>query len=414
MVYLESRERKPRFFTAVAVSALLMAMLWIVSTAPSAQASERHYCYGVTLGAQYSPTAQCNTAGGWGETWYGYIDAVYGSGDQHSVCVGVTPKAGKSMCSTGPGQGIYNDTMKGALGFPYIENNASSPTKAYGNAWYHTENQEPPPPPSWHSDNLGGEIVSDPDMSSRGNGLLDVFARGTDNHLWHKWYSGNWSSWENLGGTLASGPGAVSWNSERIDVVARATNNSVTHWGWSPGTGWVSDNLGGEITSDPDMSSWGYGRLDVFAKGPSNELKHRAFAGGSWQPWENLGGTLASGPGAVSWGVNRIDVVARGTNNSVLHWAWNGSTWVQDNLGGEIASDPDISSLGSGNLNIFAKNSGGNLVRLGYNGIWSWEWLGWLSGTMGSGPGAVSWNSHRMDVVGRASNGSVAHWAWND
>jgi hypothetical protein len=83
-------------------------------------------------------------------------------------------------------------------------------------------------------ENLGGNITSDPDISSREPGRLDVFGKGADGTLQHKYYSknGGWSNWESLGGSPASGPGAVSWGANRIDVVARAANNTVEHWYW--------------------------------------------------------------------------------------------------------------------------------------------------------------------------------------
>jgi hypothetical protein len=56
-----------------------------------------------------------------------------------------------------------------------------------------------------------------------------VFVRGTDNALWHKWYSGGWHGWESLGGVLTSDPDAVSWGSGRIDVFVRGTDNALWH-----------------------------------------------------------------------------------------------------------------------------------------------------------------------------------------
>src|SRR5215510_7733346 len=54
----------------------------------------------------------------------------------------------------------------------------------------------------WHGwESLGGLITSGPAISSWASGRLDCFARGADNALWHKWYSGGWSGWESLGGT---------------------------------------------------------------------------------------------------------------------------------------------------------------------------------------------------------------------
>jgi hypothetical protein len=40
----------------------------------------------------------------------------------------------------------------------------------------------------WES--LGGVATSDISVVSRGPGRLDVFVRGTDNAIWHKWLEG--------------------------------------------------------------------------------------------------------------------------------------------------------------------------------------------------------------------------------
>jgi hypothetical protein len=89
---------------------------------------------------------------------------------------------------------------------------------------------------SWES--LGGVISSAPDVCSWAPGRLDVFARGQDNALWHKWYDNGWSGWESLGGTITSNPTAVSWSGGRIDAFARGTDNALWHkWydgAWKP------------------------------------------------------------------------------------------------------------------------------------------------------------------------------------
>ena len=56
----------------------------------------------------------------------------------------------------------------------------------------------------WES--LGGVLTSGPAVSSWDDGRLDVFVRGTDKALWHKWFDGRWSGWESLGGVLTSSP----------------------------------------------------------------------------------------------------------------------------------------------------------------------------------------------------------------
>jgi hypothetical protein len=65
------------------------------------------------------------------------------------------------------------------------------------------------------------------DVSSWGSGRLDVFVRGSDNALWHRWYDGSWSAWESLGGHLTSDPTAASWGRDRIDVFARFPDNGL-------------------------------------------------------------------------------------------------------------------------------------------------------------------------------------------
>ena len=286
----------------------------------------------------------------------------------------------------------------------------------YRQSWWEFQQQAGAPiwpaPTNWPYDSLGGGLVGDPTISSQGPGLLDVFARGPDNALWHIWYSGtSWSGWQSLGGGITSGPGAVSWGPNRIDVVARGGDNAVWHWAWD-GFGWSVESLGGSIQSAPEISSQGPGQLDVFARGGDNALWHKWYSGGGWSGWQSLGGSMAGGPGAVSWGPNRIDVVARGGDNAVWHWAWDGFGWSLGSLGGSVPSDPDISSLGPGYLDVFAKGWDNALWNDSYGGVWGgWHIVG--DGPLISGPGAVSWSNTRTDVVALKNDSSVRHFFWS-
>ena len=66
---------------------------------------------------------------------------------------------------------------------------------------------------SWSNwEDLGGVLTSGPGVSSWAANRLDVFVRGTDNALWHKWWNGSsWNGWESLGGVITSAPTAASW-----------------------------------------------------------------------------------------------------------------------------------------------------------------------------------------------------------
>jgi hypothetical protein len=267
----------------------------------------------------------------------------------------------------------------------------------------------PPPGPQWRDwETLGGTLVGEPDVSSWGAGRLDVFSRGVDGTLQHRFYEGRWFDWESLGGTLASDPTAVSWGAGRVDVFARGTDNALIHK-WYDGFQWHDwESLGGSIVGDPDVSSWGPGRLDVFARAADGTMQHKWYDGSGWHDWESLGGTLASDPTAVSWGAGRVDVFARGTDGTLIHKFHDNGWWPWESLGGTLLSAPDASSWGGGRLDVFALTAGNQLGHKVFDGQWhAWESRG---GTLSSGPGAVSWSVNRVDVFARdAVTGSLAH-----
>jgi hypothetical protein len=48
-------------------------------------------------------------------------------------------------------------------------------------------------------------------VSSWGENRLDVFVKGDDNALYHRWWNGMaWSEYERLGGSLEGAPAAIS------------------------------------------------------------------------------------------------------------------------------------------------------------------------------------------------------------
>jgi len=249
----------------------------------------------------------------------------------------------------------------------------------------------------WYS--LGGYLYSGPAVASWGVNRLDVFARGTDNALWQKWWDGaGWHGWMSLGGLVLADPAAVSWGPNRIDVVALGAGAAIHQKAWT-GTEWSPWlSLGGRFTSGPAISSWGVNRLDVFARGTDNALWHKWWDGTGWYGWESLGGGLSSDPAAVSWGPNRIDVVVLGTDNSMFHKAWTGTEWSPwYSLGGSFTSAPSIASRGPNQLDVFARGTDRKLWLNVWNGV---SWSGWMfvGGEMASAPDSVSWGNGRLDV----------------
>jgi hypothetical protein len=99
--------------------------------------------------------------------------------------------------------------------------------------------------------------------------------RGLDNELWTKSWNGSvWSGFAKVGGVFTGSPAVCSWGSGRLDVFVRGTNTHLMHR-WYAGRAWSAwQDLGGEIAagSSPAAASWGTNRIDVFARGLDNEL----------------------------------------------------------------------------------------------------------------------------------------------
>jgi hypothetical protein len=86
-------------------------------------------------------------------------------------------------------------------------------------------------------EDLGGTLTAGPAAASWAANRLDCFAKGGDNALWYRWidtsvvhnHAGTWSGWHQLGGIFDNEPGAVSWGTGRIDVFVRGTDNHMWH-----------------------------------------------------------------------------------------------------------------------------------------------------------------------------------------
>ena len=87
------------------------------------------------------------------------------------------------------------------------------------------------------------KVVGAPAAVSWGEQRIDVFACGSDNGIYHKWFDGNWHPWERIG----------------------------------------------DGTPDLTVSSWGVGRLDVFFRGIAGDLVHLWYTNGKFEGPESLG-----------------------------------------------------------------------------------------------------------------------------
>lgn len=258
---------------------------------------------------------------------------------------------------------------------------------------------------------LGGTMKAPPAVTSWEPHRLDVFSKGSDDKLSHKWWDGTvWHDWQSLGGFFKGGPAAVSWGPHRIDVFVRGMDDHLGHLLYN-GSQWVGwEDLGGNLTSAPAVCSWEEHRLDVFAAGSDGNLAHKWWDGVKWHDWQNLGGKFKGAPAVVSWGPHRIDVFVRGMDDHLGHLLYNGTSWSNwEDLGGPIASAPAVCSWEEHRLDVFASGTDdGELRHKWWDGS-KWSSFDWVGGTYKDNPAAVSWGPNRIDVFTQGMDNHLGH-----
>jgi hypothetical protein len=154
-----------------------------------------------------------------------------------------------------------------------------------------------------------------PDASLQGTTIEDLLVTGTDSQLyWREAPDGlTWGSYKALGGTLTSEPRSISWATGRIDVFARGTDGQMYHrWYVAPNWfGWEA--LGGGLSSAPTVASCQSGHLEVFVRGTDNTLYRKSFNGTAWSAWSQVStATWSASPDAVCRPTtNQVDVFDR-------------------------------------------------------------------------------------------------------
>jgi len=268
----------------------------------------------------------------------------------------------------------------------------------------------------WKS--LGGILTSDPAAILNEPGGLVVFARGTDNAIWHTWQdriNGDWHPWESLGGNWTSGPAAALYRDGRLNVFARGADNAIwTRWQTTPNGDWSGwGSIGGVLTSDPAATLNEPGGLVVFARGTDNAIWHtwQDRINGDWHPWESLDGNLTGGPAAALYRDGRLNVFARGTDNAIwTRWQTtpNGDWSGWESIGGVLTSDPAATLNEPGGLVVFARGTDNVIWHTWQdriNGDWhSWEPLG---GNWTSGPAAALYRDGRLNVFARGTDNAI-------
>jgi hypothetical protein len=158
-------------------------------------------------------------------------------------------------------------------------------------------------------------------------GNLDLYAVGTDNVLYHANYNqyGVWTDWDNLGGQVLGTPAVTTWGGGRQDIFVKSFDHNLYQKVYSGGTWSPSQqgyySLGGPIDGAPAATSMQTNWLTLVANSGTSAdetegLAYKAwFNGSQWAPtnttWYDFNGivngaaTLQAAPGV---GVNLYTV----------------------------------------------------------------------------------------------------------
>ena len=250
-------------------------------------------------------------------------------------------------------------------------------------------------------------------ISFYGSSRYDIFARGPDNGLWHKWWDTTWSDWESLSGNLQSAPAAASQAPGAVDIFVLGGDGAIWQRAYSAG-GWGSwKSLGGTFAQGPAAGSQIPGSLDVFAVDPQGLLWQLSGQQGGWGLWHQAGRTapppngIASAPSVVASGTGIYDVFAMGADTQLWHTRLDGTWAAWDPLGSTLASAPSATAAG-GQLQVFILGSDSAIWSLTAQGGGWGTWQS-LAGFSTQGPGALADNN-----VFSAGSGGVLQHKWVD
>lgn len=175
--------------------------------------------------------------------------------------------------------------------------------------------------------NLGGQIEGQPAAYGAGNGVIDVFARGGDDHVWRLTFDGtSWGQWTDLGGTVTDAPTVAYDSPTSWTVFATGADGQV--WSRGPNTGWTSIGApnGGEIYGRPSAVTDANGTY-VAVRTPDDQVWWRTSdTSGNWSAWTALGGTISGSPTLLATD-GRVYLFARASDYTLWQRNFVGGGW---------------------------------------------------------------------------------------
>lgn len=262
------------------------------------------------------------------------------------------------------------------------------------------------------------------------DGRLELFVRGSDDALWHKWQTkpsgGPWSQgWISLGGSLSGGPSVVLFSDRSLHVFSHGAG-SLWHIRQSaPSNGWDEwESFGapdGVALTDSPAIGWNADqRLEIFSRGSDGNLWHiwQLGEGGPWSAWAPMGAPVAGSP-AVGYNADgRLEVFVRQPDDTLHHvWATGQvSPWWSDweRLAGPIYGNPVLGINADRRIEVFFVGTNRELHH-----IWQvkpdggWSGTASLGGTLPADPAVARNEDGRLEVFQTGVDSTLYH-AWQN
>ena len=128
-------------------------------------------------------------------------------------------------------------------------------------------------------------ITSSPSVLSNGPNFREVFVRGKDGGVYHKFWNGNaWSSWFGIGGHIKEAPSAVLIGPASYEIYARGSDDRLWQKAWDAKSkkwlpsdfGWTMHNEGNDrIASAPAAVTVSEFMRDVYVRGFDGAVYHK-------------------------------------------------------------------------------------------------------------------------------------------
>lgn len=235
----------------------------------------------------------------------------------------------------------------------------------------------------------GVTATSGPAIDVRENGVVDLFVRGADNALWHRYFvNGAWSNWGSLGGCLGTGPSSAERKGTgQLYVFAlRCNGPTMVFKSWTPQagwTGWLTKSYSSDAVVDrPTIISTSAGTMDLFWRVGSAVWWARY--NGQWGSLNIIhgpGDKLTSGLSAVAQGPGQINVFGRGQSgniqymgvNAATDYSWDGAQMFSTlwaTLSTIATSGPGAASEAPGRVTLFVRGGTNFYVNPFSSGVW--------------------------------------------